>query len=734
MILLISILFILVSCDSNSQSTNPDDNSGITTTGNNITAKFLVADGSDSAAVEESFAYLFHSLDSTPIDSQKVDLINGNTFDSLQNGTYDIFVFNQKEIIGSMPNIAVSDDNTTMVNITLTIITQIIDNDSSTIVTGEEAIVVQHTGDAPTIIVKDIGAGSTVVINTGTTQSSNSTVSSWAMEKEHQSHFLSSSEPLSTQLSHSSSTTIPISSTDTTTHLISSSALISSSRMIRTSSVTTPPVSTLSSSSFVNVSSSIPPPLTQSSSSIISSSSSIISDTIYLSDLQSTITYLSEPSNDIEYDKNFKGRLISLNEIIYPKGIVLYEDSQIDFHLDKKWDVFEAVIGMDDKYGDNDLQSNVHMIATFEVILDGRSVYTSPELRIFSNSIRLKIDVKNVSTISLRTDETYHGLNSYVTWADAKVISAQTIEQDTIEVLQEYTTPHDYLLKTIVSSPNLNTGFSSCQNYSITNTGYQLCYNNSNGSIITRELKDGDLAFTIIQNKNIGNSWKHHDIYTINDTTYLMLYDDQNGLLDIRKIGNDGLIGDVKHTHTLETNILALKVIKSDSTHYLMRSIEATKETITTPLDSNSLLSTDQPPNTWSTPWTSIQYIIINDITYVYLNGLNSKHATYSLKSDGSLHELIEENINIRPWNYIRPFTIADKPYIFFHDTQGSHSGCFKLNTDGSIGNKLYYRGWSSGWTSIEPLGLTNNSYLFIHKNSSGRSELSTIEIETVEP
>ncbi|MGL1903425.1 MAG: NPCBM/NEW2 domain-containing protein [Fibrobacterales bacterium] len=727
MILLFSILLILASCDTNTQNPDLGDTTGITTTGNNITAKFEIAEGVDSTTINKSYAYLFHSLNTIPIDSQKVDLINGNTFESLQNGAYDIFVFNQKEIIGSMSNIAVSNDTTITVNITLIIILQIIDNDNSTIVTGEKAIVVQPTGDSPTIIVKDIGAGSTVVINTGPTQSSNSNEPSSA-PKEQQPQNISSSEPLSPQLSLSSSTTIPISSPDITPHLSSSSALISSSKMIQTSSVSTPQISSSSSSSFVNISSSIHAPHTPSSSSLI------ISDTMYLSDFHSNIVYLSEPSNDIEYDMNFKGRIISLNQTKYSKGIVLYEDSQIDFNLDQKWDVFEAVIGMDDKYGDNDIQSNIHMNATFEVIVDGRSVYTSPNLRIFSNSIRLKINVKNASTISLRTDESYYGLNSYVTWADAKVISAQTIEQDTIEVLQEYDTPHDYLLKKIVSNPNLNTGFSSCQNYSITNTGYQFCYNNSNGSLITRELKDGELAFTDIQNKNIGNSWKYHDIYAINDTTYLMLYDDITGLLEIRKIGNDGLIGDVKNTHTLEANLVALKVIKSGSTHYLMRSNGGTKETITTPLDSNSVLITDQAPNPWSTPWTSIQYIIINDITYVYFNGPDSKHSTYSLSSDGSLHNLIEENINIRPWNYIRPFTINGKPYIFFYDTQGSHAGCYKLNSDGSISDKLYYRGWSSGWTSIEPIGIANNSYLFIHKNSSGRSELSTIEIETVDP
>ncbi len=727
------LIFTLIGCDSNPSNGNSiDDGAGITTTGNNITAKFLVADKSDSTSYTDSYAYLFSEPDSTLVDSQKVDLTNGVSFGQLVDGIYTISVLKENEVLGQLSNIHVANDSSASVTISLTIITQIIGNDGSIITPGNGNIIIDEPGPGPIYIIETSGDSNTVIINTGSLLASSSSI------------FPSSSSSLiSSSVSLPSSSLLSSSSAISSSVSLSSSSLPSSSSTAISSSVLLPSSSLPSSSSSVSSSSSDVVPTIGisssfgSSSTVFESSSSVIVvvDTTYLSDMQDKITFLSEDSDDIEYDKNFRDRTIAINGIQYPKGIVLYRDSRIDFNLNSEWDIFEVVIGMDDKYGDFDPEANVHMNAVFEVFLDEVSVYVSPEMRIFSNGIKLKLDVRDKMSLRIETDEPDYFYSSYVTLADAKLISGDTIDTDSAEVIEVYTEPYSYLMQTRSDQADLSTGYNSCESFSMSNKGYVLCYNATTGTMVSQELIEGNDAFSLVETKAVGLEWTGLDVYTIGDTTYVAQYKRSDGTFEVRKIDGDGSIGDLKHTDVLDTGIVTMQAFSVGANNYLMYSAGSTGETVTVPIDENGDFGTEHIPLSWASPWTVLEFVEIDGASYLILgNSILQTHATYSMNSDGTFNTLIEEYKFIEEWTHVKAFHLNAKPHLFMHNTLNGYSASYMLNDDGTFGSKSYYRRWSSEWTTIETITLATKSYLYIMKGSSGRGELSELYLDVIAP
>jgi hypothetical protein len=140
----------------------------------------------------------------------------------------------------------------------------------------------------------------------------------------------------------------------------------------------------------------------------------------YLSDLEPA-EFRFEPFFDLQWplrrDRNVQGGPLRLRGVAYPAGLGLHSCSDVTYNLSGQYRGFHATIGIDD--GTHGKGS-----ATFEVLVDGKSVYKSGELTGGNAAVMLdRVDITGCKSLKLRVDFGADAdIQDHADWCDAVLI------------------------------------------------------------------------------------------------------------------------------------------------------------------------------------------------------------------------------------------------------------------------------------------------------------------------
>lgn len=115
------------------------------------------------------------------------------------------------------------------------------------------------------------------------------------------------------------------------------------------------------------------------------------------------------------------GRRIQINGRAYGHGLGVHARSEIRYALDDRFDVFKAILGIDDEVG-------MRGSAVFEVWGDGKRLFQSPVIKGDQPGLAIEVPVENVRTLTLMVTDAGDG-NGYdhADWADARFEGVESV-------------------------------------------------------------------------------------------------------------------------------------------------------------------------------------------------------------------------------------------------------------------------------------------------------------------
>lgn len=158
---------------------------------------------------------------------------------------------------------------------------------------------------------------------------------------------------------------------------------------------------------------------------------------VYISDMD----WISSTNGwgPVERDMNNKewpandGNTITINGVQYQKGIGCHTISEVQVAINRQYDLFETVIGVDD------YTPSGYGMVIFKVYGDDVLLYESPIMTGSDDGLPISIDVSNVNVLKLVADNTAN--YNHADWADAKLTpKPATIEPllDNVRYAGEY--------------------------------------------------------------------------------------------------------------------------------------------------------------------------------------------------------------------------------------------------------------------------------------------------------
>lgn len=120
---------------------------------------------------------------------------------------------------------------------------------------------------------------------------------------------------------------------------------------------------------------------------------------------------------------NSDSRPITINGRRYSYGLGVHARSEIRYALDDRYDLFRAVIGIDDEVG-------AAGSVVFEVWGDGRRLYQSPVMTGAMPGLAIAVPVENIRELSLRVNGSsgVAGPNDHADWAEARFEGIETVK------------------------------------------------------------------------------------------------------------------------------------------------------------------------------------------------------------------------------------------------------------------------------------------------------------------
>jgi alpha-galactosidase len=132
----------------------------------------------------------------------------------------------------------------------------------------------------------------------------------------------------------------------------------------------------------------------------------------YLSDLY----YIWKNDNHPKKDRNYNDKRITINGVIYNKGLGCSSDTKVMYKLNKRGDRFKAFVGLDDSYEGND--TGIFRIYN-EDFFGNRILFDSGEMHKRSLAKQIDLNVKGIDCLLL----VFEGENIPGNWGDARVTS-----------------------------------------------------------------------------------------------------------------------------------------------------------------------------------------------------------------------------------------------------------------------------------------------------------------------
>jgi hypothetical protein len=157
------------------------------------------------------------------------------------------------------------------------------------------------------------------------------------------------------------------------------------------------------------------------------------SDFVYLSDIEwehaffahnaSYEVYQGEPCPEpsVWKDQNEWGEPIELHGVVYEKGVCIRPTSSLRYRLDGSYTIFETDLGL---YDDS---SNTFRWVGFDLYGDDVLLYSSPEIRVDTPALRIRVPVNGVNALKLNVVTDCYANNVFL--ADAKLYYNMPLEK-----------------------------------------------------------------------------------------------------------------------------------------------------------------------------------------------------------------------------------------------------------------------------------------------------------------
>ncbi|RED63239.1 NPCBM/NEW2 domain-containing protein [Cohnella lupini] len=138
------------------------------------------------------------------------------------------------------------------------------------------------------------------------------------------------------------------------------------------------------------------------------------SPTVYLSDYSWDIGVAGW--GNVQRDKSTDGKPITLNEVVYAKGLGTHAASTIVYTLGGEYSRFQSAVGVDDEtYGNGEV--------SFEVWLDGAKAFDSGVMTATSETQLVDLDINGVNELKLIVTNGIAGGDwDHADWGDARIL------------------------------------------------------------------------------------------------------------------------------------------------------------------------------------------------------------------------------------------------------------------------------------------------------------------------
>lgn len=115
------------------------------------------------------------------------------------------------------------------------------------------------------------------------------------------------------------------------------------------------------------------------------------------------------------------GRTMSIAGRKYSSGLGVHSKSEVRYPLLDRYDVFRAIVGVDDEVGDRGS-------VVFEVWLDGRKVFTSPVIKGSMPGLAIEVPVENAREMKLVVTDAGDGISyDHANWAEARLEGVESV-------------------------------------------------------------------------------------------------------------------------------------------------------------------------------------------------------------------------------------------------------------------------------------------------------------------
>lgn len=132
-----------------------------------------------------------------------------------------------------------------------------------------------------------------------------------------------------------------------------------------------------------------------------------------MSDLEAD--FVNQTHGNLMLDRSASGRALTLNGIVYEKGLGAHAHSDVEYWLGGAYTRFTATVGADDGCGGS---------VVFKLVCDGEVRFESPLMTRGSEPLPVDVPIAGVDRLQLMVEDGGNGIGcDHANWVNAKIES-----------------------------------------------------------------------------------------------------------------------------------------------------------------------------------------------------------------------------------------------------------------------------------------------------------------------
>ncbi len=184
--------------------------------------------------------------------------------------------------------------------------------------------------------------------------------------------------------------------------------------------------------------------------------------------------------------------------------------------------------------------------------------------------------------------------------------------------------------------------------------------------------------------------WERIQSYKIGGTSYMFFYSDE-GAVEIYKINSNGILGERVYLASWSDDFTSVKVYDVNNKHYVL---------------------------VYNTKKSSLDIYNIDSNTGKVV-GLVKKYST-----KGGIFKFNEA------WDIIETYKIGTITYMLLYSDDGNVE-VYKVNSDGTLGQRVYLATWSNDISSLKIYEINNNPFILVYRRGESKGDIYNIDPNT---